>query len=102
MLELIYLFACLFDYSPCILFIFKKDLKSLFKKTLENKGEIGKRKQKRKIKKGKPSHPLACFFPPAQQPRSAQQPRPNPALQHFFPFPSLADSWDRPLSLADH
>jgi len=47
----------------------QKDLKSLFKKTLENKGEIGKRKQKRKRKKkgkGKPSqtHPRPVSFPP--------------------------------------
>jgi len=50
MLEFIYLFSCLFVYSLCILFISKKDLKSLFKKTLENKEENRKKKEKRKDK----------------------------------------------------
>jgi len=44
----------------------QKDLKSLFKKTLENKGEIGKRKQKkRNKKKGKPASHLARLAPPS-------------------------------------
>ena len=99
MLELIYLLLSCF-LSMYFVYL-QKDLKSLFKKTLENKGEIGKRKQKRKRKKikGKPSqtHSLACL--PSPRPNSSHGP--GRSAPHFpsllssrqpGPTPSFADT----------
>ena len=87
MLELIYLFTCLFAYCLCILFISKKDLKSVFKKTLENKGEIGKRKQKKKKGKANPASPPWPIPPPSCGPIPHPGPLSFPA-QRARPHPS--------------
>jgi hypothetical protein len=62
----------------------QKDLKSLFKKTLENKGEVGKKKQKRKRRK-KRSHPLETSQPGAAQFSPAHSF--SPACLSFSPAP---------------
>ena len=100
MLELIYLFTCLLAFCLCILYFSQKDLKSLFKKTLENKEEIGKRKQKRK----KNRKPAPSQFTPSPRPTSALGPRkvqrPGRLRAHPFPPPWPADGRGPPVSRA--
>ena len=73
----------------------QKDLKSLFKKTLENKGEVGKKETEKKKKKKKKS-------PPGNQPTGRGPVLPGPlffpGLPFFFPRASfsLRPSSDRP------
>jgi len=92
MLELIYSLAC----SLSMYFVYlQKDSKSLSKKTLENKGEVGKRKQKRKRRKKKAKTHPRPFFPLSPLAASAQQTsssaRPNsPTPSHSFPGPQRA------------
>jgi hypothetical protein len=82
------------------LYFSHKDLKSLIKKTLENKGEIGKRKQKRK----KNRKPAPSQFTPSPRPTSALGPRkvqrPGRLRAHPFPPPWPADGRGPPVSRA--